>query len=148
MIRMAPESVYSSVLIDGQPEAVYQYFVEADAMVRWMGHRASLDPRPGGEFTVEIEGATVQGRYLELDPPRRLLISWGFAGSSVLPPGTSRVEVRLTPEGAGTRVELVHDGLLGDLVLEHTNGWRHFLKSLADSVEYHTAPQSMTTLHG
>lgn len=68
------------------PTEVYEYFTQAEAMVQWMGQSASLDPRAGGEFAVDVNGVAVRGRYLELEPPNRLVISWGFSGSDVLPP--------------------------------------------------------------
>ena len=58
-----------------------QYFTLPKSIVRWMGDYAVLDPRPDGEFTLDINGVPVRGRYLELDPPRRLVISSGHAGS-------------------------------------------------------------------
>jgi hypothetical protein len=48
-------------------------------------------------FTLDINGVPVRGRYLVVDRPRRLLLSWGHAGSDRLPPGASTVEVILTP---------------------------------------------------
>ncbi len=43
-----------------------------------MGQHASLDPRPGGQFAIDVNGASVRGQYLELDPPNRIVITWGF----------------------------------------------------------------------
>jgi uncharacterized protein YndB with AHSA1/START domain len=76
-----------------------------------MGDRAHLNPNPGGPFEVDIKGTPVRGHYLHLDPPHRLVISWGYAGSTVLPPDASTVDIRLVAEGTGTRVELQHHGL-------------------------------------
>jgi uncharacterized protein YndB with AHSA1/START domain len=119
------------VLIQAEPDQVYEYFTRADAMVLWMGQYAVLDARPGGEFTVDIDGTPVRGRYQELDPPNRLVISWGFAGSEVLPPGASTVEVRLVKEAGGTRVEILHSGLPEPQIADHAQGWRHFSGQLA-----------------
>src|SRR5215212_9339459 len=103
---MSPEPLAASIHIEASPDVVFEYFTEPDAMVRWMGEFARLDARPGGEFTVDVRGAPVRGRYVELDPPHRLLIAWGYAGSDALPPGASTVEVRLTATAGGTSVEL------------------------------------------
>jgi uncharacterized protein YndB with AHSA1/START domain len=126
-----PEPVTASVLIRAEPAEVYEYFTRAEALVLWMGQHASLDARPGGEFTVDINGAPVRGRYQELDPPNRLVISWGFAGSEELPPGASIVEIRLIGEAGGTRVEVVHSGLPASQTADHARGWRHFSGQLA-----------------
>lgn len=108
---MAAEALTASVHVEARPERVFAYFTEPEAMVRWMGDYALLEATPGGEFTVDINGVPVRGRYLEVQPPHRLLISWGHAGSDRLPPGASTVEVRLTAAGDGTDVEIVHRGL-------------------------------------
>ncbi len=128
---MDAEAVVASVLIEAGCDDVYRHFVDPEAMVEWMGERAWLDPRPGGRFAVDVEGTEVRGRYIELDPPHRLVLSWGFAGSDELPPGASRVEVRLMAEGTKTRVELRHVGLRGDQARRHSVGWRHFGERLA-----------------
>jgi uncharacterized protein YndB with AHSA1/START domain len=98
-----------------------------------MGDYAVLDPRPGGEFTLDINGVPVRGRYLDVDPPRRLVISWGHAGSQRLPPGASTVEVTLTPEGEGTTVQIVHRGLPAPETHRHALGWAHFLERLVSA---------------
>ncbi|HLE98463.1 MAG TPA: SRPBCC domain-containing protein [Gaiellaceae bacterium] len=127
----AAEPFTASVHIDARPERVFEYFTRAEAMVRWMGDYAVLDARPGGEFTVDINGVPVRGRYLEIEPPHRLVISWGHAGSEELPPGASTLEVKLSAEGGGTTIEIVHRGLPEPEARQHAVGWAHFLDRLA-----------------
>jgi len=74
------------------------------------------------ETTVDLNGP-VRGRYLEIDPPRRVVVSWGVAGSTGLPPGATRVEFTLTPTEAGTRLRRTRRPV-------HGTGWRHFLAGL------------------
>jgi uncharacterized protein YndB with AHSA1/START domain len=95
-----------------------------------MGDYAVLDPRPGGEFTLDVNGVPVRGRYLELDPPRRVVIAWGHAGSERLPPGASTVEVTLTADGSGTTVHVEHRDLPEVEARQHAAGWPHFLARL------------------
>ena len=128
---MAAEPLSASIHVRAEPERVFAYFTEPEAIVRWMGDYAVLDARPGGEFAVDINGVPVRGQYLEVDPPRRLLISWGHAGSERLPPGASTVEVLLTAAGAGTDVRIVHRDLPEPFAAGHARGWRHFLDRLA-----------------
>ena len=127
---MAAEPVTASVHIDAPPERVYEYFTRPEAIVSWMGEYALLEPEPGGRFVLDIKGAPVRGCFLELDPPRRLLISWGYAGSGHLPPGASTVEVRLTADRGGTRVDLQHRGLPPGERPGHASGWTHYLARL------------------
>jgi len=127
---MAAEPVIASVHIDAPPERVYEYFVKPEAIVTWMGDYALLEASPGGRFAIDVKGAPVRGRFLDLDPPRRLVISWGYAGSDDLPPGTSTVEIRLTAERGGTRVELEHRDLPASQRPGHVSGWQHYLGRL------------------
>jgi uncharacterized protein YndB with AHSA1/START domain len=128
---MGAEPVGASIHVRAEPERVFAYFTEPEAMVRWMGDYALLDATPGGEFAVDINGVPVRGRYLEVEPPHRLLISWGHAGSEHLPPGASTVEVLLTPVREGTEVRVVHRDLPEPDAAGHARGWRHFLGRLA-----------------
>ena len=128
---MDAEPVNATVHIDAPPERVWDYFTKPAMLVRWMGEYAVLEPEPGGQFTVNVQGAPVRGRFLRLDPPRLLLISWGYAGSDRLPPGASTVEIRLTPDGTGTRVDLEHRHLPAAEKPGHGVGWVHYLARLA-----------------
>jgi uncharacterized protein YndB with AHSA1/START domain len=116
----------TSIDIDAPPEVVFRHLVTPEGMVAWMGQHADLDPRPDGTFSVDVNGSPVRGRYLEVDPPHRVVVSWGVAGSDVHPPGSSRVEFTLVPVGDGTRLDLRHSGLPEDLVPGHAQGWAHF----------------------
>ena len=131
---MATDPLTTSVFVEAEPREVYEYFTRAEAMVRWMGEYALLDARPGGEFTIDIEGTPVRGRYETLDPPNRVVFSWGFAGSDELPPGSSTVEVRLVKEATGTRVNVIHSGLPPARSATHAKGWRRYLDRLALAV--------------
>jgi uncharacterized protein YndB with AHSA1/START domain len=120
---------------------VYEYFTRPEAIVRWMGNYALLEPEPGGRFTLDVRGAPVRGRYIELEPPHRLLISWGYAGSEQLAPGASTVEVRLIAEQDGTRVELEHRDLPEQETQGHITGWAHYLARLQTAaINGHTSP--------
>jgi len=121
----------SSIDIHAAPEIVFDFLVTEAGMTSWMGQWASLDPVPGGQFAVDIAGYPARGSFLEVDPPRRVRVSWGFAGNESLPPGSSTVSFELTPTSAGTRVEVVHSGLPADEVPGHIEGWSHFLPRLA-----------------
>jgi uncharacterized protein YndB with AHSA1/START domain len=120
----------TSVEIAAPPEVIYQYFTRPEAMVAWMGDVAVLEATPGGLFSVDINGVPVRGRYLELEPPHRLLISWGHAGSSILPPGTSVVEITLSEAMTGTLVTVEHRDLPTEEAPQHAAGWPHFLSRL------------------
>jgi uncharacterized protein YndB with AHSA1/START domain len=125
------ESFATEVELPAPVEEVFRHLTEPEAMIRWMGQHATLQPGVGGMFEIDINGVPIRGRYLEIDPPRRVVVSWGVAGSADLPPGATRVEFTLTPVPGGTRLRLVHGGLPGSEARVHAVGWKHFLDRLA-----------------
>jgi uncharacterized protein YndB with AHSA1/START domain len=127
----ATELFATEVDLPASAEEVFRYLTDPAAMIGWMGQHATLCPVPGGAFEVDINGVPVRGHYLEIDPPRRVLVSWGVAGNPALPPGATQVEFTLTPTSAGTRLRLVHRGLPPDQAAIHDAGWQHFLARLA-----------------
>ncbi|MFT3888372.1 MAG: SRPBCC domain-containing protein [Arachnia sp.] len=120
-----------SIEIAAAPETVFAYLTTNAGMTAWMGQHADLDPTPGGQFAVDIAGYPVRGRFLHVEPPNRVVVSWGFPGSDDLPAGASTVEFRLTAVPGGTRVDLCHSDLPDTEVRGHTDGWTHFLPRLA-----------------
>lgn len=123
--------------IEASPEVVFAMFTEPDQLTRWIGDTAELDPRPGGLFRFTLAGQdSCRGVYLEVDPPRRVVFSWGWeqAVAIPVPAGSTTVEVSFSPEGTGTRLRLVHRGLEGDPALLHDHGWSRFLDRLEVSV--------------
>jgi uncharacterized protein YndB with AHSA1/START domain len=125
------------IRIAAPPETVFAFWTDPDRIVRWMGRSATFEPRVGGAFRLDYNGTDIaRGEVLELDPPRRLVISWGWeAPGDPTPPGASTVEVDLEPDGAGgTRLRLRHRGLGAEAVAGHTEGWDHFLAVLVSAV--------------
>jgi uncharacterized protein YndB with AHSA1/START domain len=126
------EPVVSSVWIDATPEQVFPFFTDPTRLTQWLGHAAELDPVVGGRFAVDVNHRLVRGSYLEIRPPHRVVFSWGDAGSAVLPPGSSRVEVELEAAGPRTLVTLRHHGLNGETRADHAVGWPLKLQQLAE----------------
>jgi uncharacterized protein YndB with AHSA1/START domain len=91
----------TSVDIEAPPALVFEHLVDPGHMVAWMGERAELEPVQGGGFAVDINGTPIRGQYLEVDPPRRVVVSWGVAGNAELPPGATRVEFHPGPDRLG-----------------------------------------------
>ena len=112
---------------------VFEMFIDPARLVTWIGISAELDPRPGGRFRFEVQpGQFCEGQYLVVQPPRRLVFTWGWTDPWFgLPPGSSRVEVQLTEVSGGTRLRLVHHELPGEIHRLHDEGWTAFLGRLA-----------------
>lgn len=126
-------SFETTVDLNAPVQEVFRHLTEPAAMIRWMGQHATLEPAPGGTFEVDINGVPVRGRYLEVDPPRRVVVSWGVAGSTGMPPGATQVEFTLSPTEAGTRLRLVHRNLPPDEMEMHSAGWEYFLSRLSQA---------------
>jgi uncharacterized protein YndB with AHSA1/START domain len=127
--------VEREITIAARPETVWEFLVDPDKATRWMGQAATLDPRPGGLYRVEvIPGNRARGEFVEVDPPRRLVYTWGWEPGGMdtaVPPGTSTVEIELRPTGEGTTLRFTHSGLPSAKAVEsHAHGWEHYLERL------------------
>lgn len=128
-----PGQVVCEVFVEAPPETVFAYLVDPARMQRWMGRVVRLEPRPGGLYRVDIDGQNVaRGTFQEVVPPRRVVFSFGWEGEgATVPAGSTTVTISLEPEGEGTRVRLVHEGLPPAAMEAHREGWEHYLPRLA-----------------
>jgi uncharacterized protein YndB with AHSA1/START domain len=135
-LRQPAPPIEREIRVAAPPAVVFAFFTDPALLARWMGASPTLDARAGGAIRVEFprEGSTdiMRGVFLEIEPPRRIVFSWGFEGNPALPPGTSTVEVTLEPDGGGTRVRLVHRDLPEPDRTQHDGGWEFFLGRLAE----------------
>jgi uncharacterized protein YndB with AHSA1/START domain len=113
MTEIAP--VTKSIMVKRPPEEAFRVYTEGIAT--WWPletHSPSqkaetviIEPREGGRlYERTTDGEELDwGEVLVWDPPHRLVHSWHL-GRNV----ATDVEVRFTPQGDGTLVELVHSG--------------------------------------
>jgi uncharacterized protein YndB with AHSA1/START domain len=116
--------------IAAPPERVFDYFVEPELLVRWMGDFARLEAREGGLFSVDINGVLIRGHFVRVQRPGLIEIAWGEAGNTAMPPAATRLLVTLEPRGSHTRVHLEHSGLVPAEAQKHAIGWPHFVERL------------------
>jgi uncharacterized protein YndB with AHSA1/START domain len=126
-------TVERELVIDASPETVWELLVDPAKATSWMGRQSWSEPHEGGLYRVEvIPGHIARGEYIELDAPRKLVLSWGWEGENAVPAGSSRLEFTLTPEGDGTRLHFVHSGLpSAESAASHAHGWDHYFERLA-----------------
>jgi uncharacterized protein YndB with AHSA1/START domain len=121
------------IMIDATPETIWPFLTEPGKHIEWDGTVAELDPRPGGVYRVLVQGEHQSaGEYVEVDPMKRVLFTFGWEQEGhPIPPGSTTVEITLQPDGDKTRLRLVHRGLPDDASENHGRGWAHYLQRLA-----------------
>jgi uncharacterized protein YndB with AHSA1/START domain len=128
--------IVKTVVVRAPPKRAFELF--AGELARWWPlaqfHTGpdpvdcAIEPQVGGRvFERAADGReTSWGTVLAYDPPDRLSFTW-IVGLSV--DTAQEVDVRFTPEGGGTRVELTHSGweTLGDAAASlrerYEQGW-------------------------
>jgi uncharacterized protein YndB with AHSA1/START domain len=132
---------------------VWNAITDPERLGRWL-KPVTGDLRLGGSF--ELDGGE-HGDILACDPPGRLRVSWLFGPEADDWPGTSEVEVQLSPGPAGyTDFTLVHAAAVGEPMFPTYGpgaggvGWDLHLLTLAgfladgeslDHEEFRTTPE-------
>lgn len=134
MTEPAPDTADALVVerfIAARPETVFAYLTEPGRYTRWMGSEARLDARPGGIYEVRTTmGDVARGEFVEVEPPRRVVFTWGWEGSDAVPPGSSRVEITIEERDGGSLLRLRHTGLPEPAIGQHREGWQYYTQRL------------------
>jgi uncharacterized protein YndB with AHSA1/START domain len=115
MSTVAIDAIRKTVLVDFAPAEAFELFTTRIASWWPVGTHSYggdevtdvvLEPRAGGRlYEVTAAGEQEWGSVLAWEPPDRVVIDWQIGEA-----GGTEVEVRFSPEGPGTRVELEHRG--------------------------------------
>ena len=140
------KAIEREIRIEASPAIVFSYLTDPGKMAMWMGREVRADAKPGGALEIDYNLMDrMRGEYLEVVPNSRVVFSWGWSSlGEQTPPGASKVEVTLTPDGSGTLLRLVHSGLEGPEAESHSQGWDMFLGLLADTARTGNAAQPKT----
>jgi uncharacterized protein YndB with AHSA1/START domain len=149
MTTITLTSVRKRVRVNAAPARAFEVFTAG--MRRWWARDKSInkspirdivmEPRAGGRwFERGEDGSECQwGKVLAWEPPSRLLLAWQISPQWRFDPDLlTEVEIRFTPDGAGTLVELEHrlEGY-GEAaakmhaIFDSPNGWAVLLESFA-----------------
>jgi len=119
---------------------VFDAWTKPEELKRWHApgpmtvSLAEIDLRPGGKYRIHMrapDGAEhkVSGVYKEVDPPNRVVYTWGWDGDH--PVKNSTVTVEFLDRGDTTEVVLTHEGFpAGDEQANHEKGWIAILDKL------------------
>lgn len=127
-----PEPIVVRRRIAAPPSIVYGYLTDSELWARWQGVGATIEATPGGIFGISMpNGQRARGQFVELEPHRRVVFSWGWVDHPGVPPGSSTVEIDLVADEGGTMVTLTHTGLPPEEIDVHRLGWDHYIPRLA-----------------
>jgi uncharacterized protein YndB with AHSA1/START domain len=128
--------------IAASPEQVFDAWLDPDTARHWLFateggvmERCEIDPRVGGSFRIdERRGAELAehfGTYVEIDRPRRLVMDFGTSFEETL----TRITVTIVPDGDGSLLTLLHEGVWTDWAEKTRQGWTMVIERLAKVVE-------------
>jgi uncharacterized protein YndB with AHSA1/START domain len=123
--------ILAGVEIAAPPERVFQALASIEICKWWVRpgvfdtREWTGDVRVGGRWRASGVGKgkpyALEGEFLEVDPPRRLVHTWHGVGA---PGAPSTVSYLLERQGGGTRLTLRHSGLAAREVCNNTCiGW-------------------------
>lgn len=74
--------------IDATPETVFSFFSDSGRWLSWQGVTATIDPRPGGTFRMNVRGdGYAAGEFVVVDPYERIVLTWGWENEDLgIPP--------------------------------------------------------------
>ncbi|MFO1296583.1 MAG: SRPBCC family protein [Rubrivivax sp.] len=129
------------------PERVYRAFTTPQAMAKWLpphgftGTVHEMDAKVGGSYRMSFthfgsgNAHSFGGRYLELEPGRRLRYSATFDPALGMP-GEMHTTVTLKAVSCGTEMNVVQEGIPEAIPVEQCYlGWQESLTLLAQLVE-------------
>jgi len=130
-------------VIEAPPEAVFDVWTDADALMQWWcpgayhATHVHLDARVGGRYEIRMaapghEGEhIVRGEYVALDRPRLLAMTWRAQGTPHDNNENCLLTVQLHEHPRGTRLALLHEQLPVGSEGSYGQGWAQVLQQLA-----------------
>ena len=85
--------------------------------------------RPGDKFHVVVDGTALDGRYVEVDSPHRIVIAWDRQGADDASP--TLVEITFTPTGGNTDMTIQFIALSAEDADFSGKIWQRYLDWIA-----------------
>jgi uncharacterized protein YndB with AHSA1/START domain len=132
-IATTPEKAWRAIV---DPEMAAQYWngLKADHPA----HVNVSDWKAGSRWEhqrVDSRETAIAGKVLEIDPPRRLVLSWGRPGNDERKP--SRLTMELEPMGQVVKLTVTHEGFEtdADMLQGISEGWPVVLANMKTFLE-------------
>jgi uncharacterized protein YndB with AHSA1/START domain len=130
-----PYHLERTVVIKARPETVFHFFTDSARWASWWGAGSTIDATPGGKVYIRHpNGVETLGEVLEVHPAGQITFTYGYASGNPIPPGSSRVTIRLDPHPDGTRLHLLHEFAAAGPRDAHVQGWRFQLSLFSNAV--------------
>jgi uncharacterized protein YndB with AHSA1/START domain len=130
-----PHRLDRTLLIRAHREIVFAYFTESPRWAAWWGAGSTIEAHAGGRMYIRHpNGVEASGEVLQVQPPERIVFTYGYESGVPIPPGGSRVTVRLDAHPAGTLLHLAHEFADVNARDEHVQGWRFQLSQFSNLV--------------
>lgn len=130
-----PYRLDRSVVIHAPRENVFRFLTETPRWATWWGAGSTIEAKPGGSMLIRFpEGTEVSGEVVEVKAPERIVFTYGFVKGQPIPPGSSRVTIRLEPHAHGTHLHLTHEFADESVRDQHVQGWRYQLALFSNVV--------------
>jgi uncharacterized protein YndB with AHSA1/START domain len=130
-----PHRLDRTVIINAPRETVFRYFTDSARWASWWGAGSTIDPRPGGKIHIRYpEGTEVAGEVLEVNPPGRIVFTYGYVAGNPIPAGSSQVTIQLDADRGATRLTLTHAFADAAVRGQHLQGWRYQLSLFSNVV--------------
>jgi uncharacterized protein YndB with AHSA1/START domain len=127
--------VERTVVIEARRETVFSFFTDPKRWASWWGAGSTIDASPRGRVLIRHPDATeVCGEVIDIFIPERIVFTYGNTSGHPIPPGGSVVTIRLTDEGAHTRLHLIHAFKDLEIRDQSIQGWRFQLSLFANVV--------------
>ncbi len=127
------QSLERRISICAERETVFRYFTDAARFARWWGQGSTIEARPGGAILIRFpNGQGARGEVLEIDPPRRIVFSYGLGAGN--PSDESIVTIALDETPEGTALLLNHAFTSAKIRDHFVQGWRHQLALFSKAV--------------
>ena len=129
--------VKQTVVVETSPELAFEAITKASELREWFSDEAWTEVRVDGRYDVRWnQGYRVDGKFSELDPPRRATVVWRGTDE----PGKTTVKFSVKANEDGVKVKVIHDGFgpgeeWDEAFAQSEKGWATGLENLKSTLE-------------